>query len=67
MFVRLLIDSYDLCGIKVIWWPLSTSDFGAFWIYFQIFRSMTPASFYQFLLYFGRQAVLVYEYSKGMV
>jgi len=51
-------------AIKVIWWPLSTSEFAGFGIYLQRFGWMNLASFYHLLPYFIRQAVLASRYSK---
>jgi hypothetical protein len=67
MFVRLLIDSKDFYGDKSIGWPLSTYRLGVFGIYLQRFGWMNLGSFYHFLPYFSRQAVLASKYSKGMV
>jgi hypothetical protein len=52
-------------AIKVIWWPLSTSEFDEFGIYLQRLGWMNFASFYHLLPYFIRQAVLASRYSKG--
>ena len=54
-------------GIKVIWWPLSTSEFGEFGIYLQNSDGLNLASFYQILPYFSHRTALASGYSKGMV
>jgi hypothetical protein len=56
-----------LAGIKVIWWPLSTSEFGGFGIYLQDSDGLNLASFYQILPYFSHRTALASRYSKGMV
>ena len=54
-------------GIKVIWWPLSTSEFGAFGSIFKDWDGLNLASFYHLLPYFSHRAALASRYSNGIV